>query len=123
MAKARQDRPIVCLISQKMISKIYTKYFTNYECILNYLQTITTGSLDNAAFTSNFDKVKEAYEQSNKICCLTGPKGCGKTFIIIALFAVYYTKGIHCLFLTPESFTSNELPCKRFCKLLVDKFI
>ena len=72
-------------------------------------------------FTSNFNSVIQECQKHERIC-LSGPKGCGKTFTLVATFLLCFKNSKTCLFLTPNSMTKS-VATEEYFNETVEKFI
>ena len=86
--------------------------------IKRYIFAVTTENLKFPVFTASFDKVAQQCRE-HRCVGIVGPKGCGKTFTLVALFVLCYTK-LNCLFLTPQTLIfSRYFTCQNYIKTFV----
>ena len=83
-----------------------------------YLRHTVNEYLQYPVFTSNFNTVTEKCKEERHVS-LEGPKGCGKTFIVVVMFILFWVNKKPCLFLSPKSFEQNE-SCKTYFRAVVD---
>ena len=60
--------------------------------ILSYIRVTVGIDLKNAMFTSNLQSVRKMLAGHHTV--LSGPKGCGKTYIVTMMFCLCWLKGL-----------------------------
>lgn len=89
--------------------------------IPQYINSTVNIKLDYAMFTSNFQNL--AIKLASRHSKLMGPKGCGKTFLVVVMFCLCWLRNIPCLLLSPASFDFSDVSCRKFFKLFLDEHI
>lgn len=88
--------------------------------IASYISSVTSETLKFPVFTASFDKVVQQCRE-HQCVGIIGPKGCGKTFTLVALFVLCFTK-LNCLFLTPVTLASScYLSSQNYIKEFITK--
>ena len=89
--------------------------------LYRYLSVVSQGVIrvgQPVTYTKNFQKLKEAITQRNRVHII-GPKGCGKTFLSIVMYAILHKENLDCLYLNANSFKFHNACIDYFTDFLL----